>query len=895
MLLSHLKSLLNKHDNFRSDLIKFILDEFYENASENTIISFQELNTILQENGMAFEQESEVKSMGSDTQDDTSLFYLFITGVTDSVKNLKAIKQNEVKTLNHLPQALKQDKLYPFLDQKDFRRLAVCSYENYKEMEDKWKKEINFIAMNGIKLKEIKVVQNYKRLMKHLSTLSLYYGNAYVSNLPLWSLLCLSGEIPAIKHAISHEDLSEKSEYRDVNALYFTMLSGSVEAVQYILSLGYTPTIVGDYSRQDLTLLHWAALSGSVAAIRYAIHTLQSSPQGCDHFGRNALHYAVVSGSIKAIKYILSLGISANNVDIEYNNIMHFAAEFGNSRVISWLLQNASSLEINLKAINKKGEDFFALFSSKTKSTDDQKIIGLVNKSFSFLENKKSFSQILLNKTTMRKSGLEILLKKHDNFRSTLMKLILDKFYEDAYAGTGISFKEIVDHLQKNGIIFTTLAETIEKNNNISLFYQFIKGEYQVLIKESEEQQEGPKKHKSRGILDSFPNDFKTNAFVPFFTPRMLINMSMCSSNYYEINYEDFWIKKITHLNVVSQNQHLTDEIREMLKEKMIHFKDLSRIYNCMENLVLMYGVSIEKLPIWSLYCMSGKVSVIQYAIAYKGLKQDSCYGWGMDIYPFHFIALSGSVEVMKFAISKGFSPNHKGYYGQNSSHYAAWSGSVEAMHYAIEVLEILPTSTTSKGENISHYAAMSGSIEAVKYALSHSFPIEENKCIYNILHYAILFNRASLVFWLCQNADKLKLDISEKSRHRLSDDVFDIAKRVNALEIEKILERALKNKQSHTDKKPMEEDKFQENTQPIEDKKPVKSGEIVRVPLDNMKKPIGESKFCTIDESFIATSFFKNPETSKMEELSNNEKSSKKDTQDLEKQKNGVSKCLVM
>jgi ankyrin repeat protein len=842
MFLTHLKSLLNKYNNFRSNLIKLILDEFYENVSEETIISFKDISAILQENGMDVVQPSELKSSESVAQDDSSLFYFFITG-----KNLEAhIKQKEVTTLHLLPSELKGSVLYPFLDSKSIINLATCSYENYKEMkDDSWKRKIISTTRYGEKLVEIDLVQNYKRLYQHVSNFYSTYG---FYDLPLWSLLCLSGEIPAIEHAIKYEGLSAQSEHNSFNALFFTMLSGSINAVEFVLALGCSHTSV---HKPPPTLFHWAALSGSVTAIRYAVNTLKNSPQSCDDYGRNALNYAIMSGSIKAIKYILSLGISAGNVDIDQNNAMHFAALYGNATVVSWLLQHASTLKLDLKAVNKAGEDVFALLAKKFNK--DQKVLDLFNASSSLLENTMTFSKKLLDKTAMRKDGLEILLKKHDNFRSSLMKLILDEFYGNTPAETGISFKEIVDHLQKNGIIFTTLAETIEKDNNIGLFYLFITGEYRVLVKEPEEQ-------KGIKIVDSLPSDLKVNILMPFFTFKMLVDLSVTSSSHYGAVNNDFWIKKVDLI----LGSNIVKPIKKMLEEKIIHFKNLPHLYRCIENLFTWYGIDARDLPAWSLHCMSGEVSAINYAFAH-GLGQDTRADFNAGA--LHFAAFSGSVELMKIAVSMGCLPSAVDNYRRNVLHYAAWSGSVEAMKYAIDILKISPFSMGNNETSIVHFAAMSGSIEAVKYASSLGDSISLCKQKMTVLHWAVQFGRTALVAWLCQKGLKAKEIYGQ--------DVFALAVKLKNQEIQKILTSALENKKTQIDTKPIEK---------------VPTGEFHLVSLAKMQKPIGEQKH------FTSSQFFKSQETSQTEKLSIIKRQPKDENiQQPEEQSNCFSNCLMM
>ena len=289
----------------------------------------------------------------------------------------------------------------------------------------------------------------------------------------------------------------------------------------------------------------------------------------------------------------------------------------------------------------------------------------------------------------MRKDAIKLLIKKTPlNFRIQLLNLVLaQQDFMILNDDQDIPFKAVLDYCQMyGGFVPNDIAQEAIKGNKSDndLFYVFITGNTRPISTKSEEKEE-----KKSKLMPQVSNNIiaVSGHIAQFLDPQSAAKFSSCSSAFYQNTTGALsWQHKILALGI---NKKL---LNQLIADKIIH--NYKKLYRALSH---MGSQSKQQLHIWEIYCLSGEIKAIQFAIEKKGLTKEKT-----------------------------------GRFGRNALHYAAQNGSVEAIQYAIDVLKIPANSVDNNGLNALHYATFSGSVEAVKFIrlLSHNKSLNLNPTV---------------------------------------------------------------------------------------------------------------------------------------------------------------------
>jgi hypothetical protein len=178
--------------------------------------------------------------------------------------------------------------ILPMLDTQTLANVSRCSSVFFKNIKQS-KVWFDRLCMLGCNKEVMQIVYNsaiisdYKKLYRSVSLLE----KEVLKNLKAWEFFCLSGEIPAIQHAIEAKE-------------------------------SLTKQTVGTKNRNAL---HYSAISGSVAAMKFVIAVLEIDKNSTDSLGRNVLFYANLSHSEKSKEYARLL--TAKTTRDKMNEFIH--------------------------------------------------------------------------------------------------------------------------------------------------------------------------------------------------------------------------------------------------------------------------------------------------------------------------------------------------------------------------------------------------------------------------------------------------------------------------------------------------------------------------------------------------------------------------------------------
>lgn len=172
-----------------------------------------------------------------------------------------------------------------------------------------------------------------------------------------------------------------------------------------------------------------------------------------------------------------------------------------------------------------------------------------------------------------------------------------------------------------------------------------------------------------------------------------------------EMHHVDYWQKK---LSALGYNEKALNKV--LTKAKI---NDFPRWYRALS----VFPVSSRaEVKAWELYCLTGEVTAIEYAIKRYKLHVNTTKG----VYQYtmlHLAALSGADQAMRHLVQRYNIPKKAiAVNGDNVLHCAARHGAMQCAIYAIDVLSIDPITTNRDGNNAMHLAALGASVDLMRY-----------------------------------------------------------------------------------------------------------------------------------------------------------------------------------
>lgn len=357
-----LLNLLEKNNNIRSAMIKHIINQHFQNLSNDKPIAFVEVLGYLQEEGFLLN----FNKLHLEKMRDTELFQQYLNQQLEQDKNSFDEKPDKViantsaffsesKSTNDWQDKfvtkydLIDDALHPRLQkfirdtklentEKFYRTLCRLYHippftlPPFPHMEDDdlralsgeirlitpLLKEDCFNSMVGAALSGSKKTMEF--IMQFIKDHDIGFDTkTECDGQTILHHAAKSGCLETIQYAV--EVLKIPVDYL---VRGFVAWSGSVDALKYILQIPVAKTHYDDEEEFDLLIL--AAMGGSKKTMQWLFEKLNYKPTQ-DEDGVNILHFAAWSGSVEAMQYAIEkIGISPSSLDKEGRSILHYAA-----------------------------------------------------------------------------------------------------------------------------------------------------------------------------------------------------------------------------------------------------------------------------------------------------------------------------------------------------------------------------------------------------------------------------------------------------------------------------------------------------------------------------------------------------------------------------------------
>gem|GEM_PF-6062915 len=248
--------------------------------------------------------------------------------------------------------------------------------------------------------------------------------------------------------------------------------------------------------------------------------------------------------------------------------------------------------------------------------------------------------------------------------------------------------------------------------------------------------------------LGELPEDAQ-QTILSFLDKRTMAVMSMTSTTFnQETKHIVYWHDKLIEAGCdIKLLEHV------VTTETIQDYKHLYHVFSKMS-----YNDRIKITEPWELYCLSGEVNAMFYAIEHEGLTKETKSKNGNNA--LLYAARGGSVAGIDFANKILKIPaNSANDLGYNPLLYAAYLGNVAAIKHSSKDLDLPPTVTAKDKANIHHFAALSGSLSALKHTLKNFKKPNPNSLTEygeNLLHCAGKSGSVKMMEFLI---DELKFD----------------------------------------------------------------------------------------------------------------------------------------
>ena len=157
------------------------------------------------------------------------------------------------------------------------------------------------------------------------------------TDLRFFESACMGGNIEIVKYFVfNYPDILTIREESE-SPLVISGYSGSVDIVKYLMTKGCNML---DKNTDGCTVLHYACQNGKVELVQYLVEYNSDLLTIRDNKGRSALLEAGKSGSVEIVKYLVSKGCDVFDKDDDGETVLHYACRNGKLELIKYLVDN---------------------------------------------------------------------------------------------------------------------------------------------------------------------------------------------------------------------------------------------------------------------------------------------------------------------------------------------------------------------------------------------------------------------------------------------------------------------------------------------------------------------------------------------------------------------------
>ena len=515
--------------------------------------------------------------------------------------------------------------------------------------------------------------------------------------------------------------------------------SGSVELVKYLISIG---SDVLDCDNNGRTILHYACCNGKIELVQFLVDNYPDTLSIRDKSGQSAFLFAGFSGSVDLVKYLISRGCVVNDKSETGRTVLHHACVKGKLELAQYLLDNYSDM---LARRDNLGQSPFLVtgFSGSV-----ELVRYLISQGCDEYDKDSDGYTVLHN--ACQEGNIELVKYLVDSF--PYMATIKDKTGQSPFLVAGFSGSvELVKYLitwgcdvwdkDINGC--TVLRKACSKGKMAVVQYLVENYKNMLKIKDNE------------GISPFLASGFSGSVKLVVYlisqgcevsdkdNSGCTILLIACMKGNFEL--VQYLLNKYPDLSKVRDNVGQSPFLFSALSgslELVEYF--ISREYDVQD-------MNRNGRTVFHHACQVGNLELAQYfAENYADLLEVRDKTGGS---PFLVAGFSGSVDLVKYLISRGCDVKDTDSDGWNILHFACNKGKLELVQYLVESYPDMLIVRDKTGKTPFLVAGVSGSVDLVKYLISKKCDLLDKDINgWTILHYAWYGKKEQFIKYMVTN-----------------------------------------------------------------------------------------------------------------------------------------------
>ena len=560
---------------------------------------------------------------------------------------------------------------------------------------------------------------------------------------------CYSGNIELVRYMFETKpDLLNTTT--TTKAVHLSAFSGSVDILKFLETL--TDITVTD--QVNRTVLHFACQEGAFGFVEYIVNRYPYMLTIRDKTGQSPFLLTGFSGSLKLVKYLISRGCDVYDQDSDGWTVLHHACQEGELELVQYLVDNYPDL---LTIRDKAGQSPFLL----TGFSGSVELVKYLISRGCDVYDKDSSGRTVLHKAC-QEGKLELVQYLVDNYPDMLT--IRENKEQSPFLLTGFSGSvELVKYLISRGCDVydkdssgrTVLHNACDKGQ-LELV-QYLVDNYPDILTIRDKTGQSP------FLLSGFSGSVE---LVKYF-------ISLGCDVYDKANSGRAVLHNACQEGKLELVQYLVDNYPNMLtiRDKTGQSPFLQSGFSGsieLEKYLISRGCDVydkDSKGRTALHnaCDKGKLRLVQYLVDNYPDMLTIRDKSGKS--PFIDTGFAGSVELVKYLISRGCDVYDKDSSGRTVLHKACDKGKLELVQYLVDNYPDILTVRDKTGQSSFLLTGFSGSVELVKYLISRGCDVYDKDNNGNtVLHNACSHGKLNLVQYLVDNYPDM-LTIRDKTR----------------------------------------------------------------------------------------------------------------------------------
>ena len=180
------------------------------------------------------------------------------------------------------------------------------------------------------------VFSNSLELVKHLIPRGCDVYDKHSDGLTVLHHACQNGKLELVQYLVdNHPDMLTIRDKTGKSPFLETGFSGSVDILKYLISRGCD---VYGKDNNGFTILHTSCQEGKLELVQYVVDNYPDMLRIRDKTGQSSFLVAGFSGSVKLLKYLISRGCDVYDKDNEGWTVLHKACNKGELRLVKYLI-----------------------------------------------------------------------------------------------------------------------------------------------------------------------------------------------------------------------------------------------------------------------------------------------------------------------------------------------------------------------------------------------------------------------------------------------------------------------------------------------------------------------------------------------------------------------------